>query len=397
VREQWTHLPDGRWIERIVSTWNPTTLNYQPSTTNRFVWDGNVLLAVLNHTNGLELAFLRGLDLSGTMQGAGGVGGLLAVRDQSTINAQPSTHFAAYDGNGNVAALVNAADGTESARYEYGPFGEPLRVTGPMGKANPIRFSTQYADDVTGDVKYLYRDLRDARWPSRDPLGELGGLNLYGFVYNNPPNLVDKDGRIVPILIVAAIAGVYFSTEQYANAPGPGDPTYSGFTGNNILAFADLGVVLSLKLVQGLSRCLCKPVCSRLVPGGGLGAHEAAGGHALGRHVPQGTATAAQVQAALAARLAADASIPAASAFTSRAVAEKAVVEALEANQGAICAWLSGSANRLVVTHTAGSPVGVVLARGAASPTAAREVVVVLDKVAPQSGLCFRVTTAYPK
>jgi RHS repeat-associated protein len=35
------------------------------------------------------------------------------------------------------------------------------------------------------------------RWPSRDPIGELGhdGANLYAFVRNTPVNLVDTDGR----------------------------------------------------------------------------------------------------------------------------------------------------------------------------------------------------------
>ena len=31
-------------------------------------------------------------------------------------------------------------------------------------------------------------------WPSRDPIEENGGLNLYGFVENNPENFVDSDG-----------------------------------------------------------------------------------------------------------------------------------------------------------------------------------------------------------
>jgi hypothetical protein len=30
------------------------------------------------------------------------------------------------------------------AHYQYGPFGEVLRATGPMAKANPFRFSTKY-------------------------------------------------------------------------------------------------------------------------------------------------------------------------------------------------------------------------------------------------------------
>ena len=180
VREQWIILADGRWIERIVSTNNGTA--YYPSQTNRYIWDNQVLLAVLDHTNGLVMSFLRGLDLSGSIQGAGGVGGVLAVSAGSSIQCGAmanTTHFTCYDGNGNVTTLVNAATGAESARYERGPFAEELRETGPMAKLNPIRFSTQYEDNFTGDRKYLFRDLVAGRWPSRDPLGDKAFFMLY--------------------------------------------------------------------------------------------------------------------------------------------------------------------------------------------------------------------------
>ena len=32
-------------------------------------------------------------------------------------------------------------------------------------------------------------------WPSRDPIGEMGGANLYGFVYNTPTSWIDVLGR----------------------------------------------------------------------------------------------------------------------------------------------------------------------------------------------------------
>jgi hypothetical protein len=38
------------------------------------------------------------------------------------------------------------------------------------------------------DYLYRYYDPITGRWPSRDPIGEEGGLNLYGFVTNNPCN-----------------------------------------------------------------------------------------------------------------------------------------------------------------------------------------------------------------
>jgi RHS repeat-associated protein len=42
----------------------------------------------------------------------------------------------------------------------------------------------------------LYRayDARLGRWLSKDPLGEAGGVNLYGFVDNNPTNWIDMIG-----------------------------------------------------------------------------------------------------------------------------------------------------------------------------------------------------------
>lgn len=34
-----------------------------------------------------------------------------------------------------------------------------------------------------------------AQWLNRDPIGEFGGHNVYGFVYNGPLDLFDPDGR----------------------------------------------------------------------------------------------------------------------------------------------------------------------------------------------------------
>jgi RHS repeat-associated protein len=89
-----------------------------------------------------------------------------------------------------------------------GPFGEVLRATGPMAKANPFRFSTKYQDDETDLVYYGYRSEKDGCWLSRDPVGEQGFRvltarakktaipqgNLYGFVSNAPLDNYDYLG-----------------------------------------------------------------------------------------------------------------------------------------------------------------------------------------------------------
>ena len=208
AKETWSHLPDGLWRERIVAYWNGSA--YTNAYTNRFVWDKQVLLAVLNHTNGVVTGLMRGLDLSGSHQGAGGVGGVLAV----TV-ATNGVHFTSYDGNGNVSALVGATGGTATANYDYSPFGVLLRSEGVVAKANPIRWSTQFADDVTGRKKYLYRDLTDSgRWLSRDPMEERGGHNLYGFVQNDPGFWFDALGL--------APEGIFMITAVNVNVPSRG-------------------------------------------------------------------------------------------------------------------------------------------------------------------------------
>ena len=92
---------------------------------------------------------------------------------------------------------INRAIPAKSRTTNEGPFGELIRSTGPMAKANPIRFSTKYQDDESDLLYYGYRHYKanTGAWINRDPLTERGGKNLYSFVRNNPIGLVDRDGR----------------------------------------------------------------------------------------------------------------------------------------------------------------------------------------------------------
>jgi RHS repeat-associated protein len=194
-KEMWTLDTSGRWIQRVVYTWSAGS--YVATETNRFVWDRKVLLAILDDMNRVVMSFQRGADLAGSLQGAGGVGGLLAVN-----NITNGTHFVGFDGNGNAASLVGGTDGTLAAKYEYEPFGKELRVTGAAARANPLRFSTQWKDGTTCRTKYLYRDYQFSlgRWMSRDLIGERGGPSLQSFVKNRPPYAVDALGLdLIPL------------------------------------------------------------------------------------------------------------------------------------------------------------------------------------------------------
>jgi len=175
------------WQSRRVrkQVWSGPNFDGTLTSDVRFVYDGWNLIATLDSQSSILQSFVWGLDLSGTLQGAGGVGGLLFINDLSSAIGDCA---AAYDGNGNVTAVVSMSAGTNCATYEYGPFGELLRATGPMAKANPFRFSTKHQDDDTELLYFGFRYLNPstAKWLGRDPIGEWGGQNLYGFVMNNP-------------------------------------------------------------------------------------------------------------------------------------------------------------------------------------------------------------------
>ncbi len=124
-----------------------------------------------------------GLDVSGTLEGAGGVGGLIFER-----NFYANKTFAVgSDLNGNVARLVDVSTGQSVADYEYGPFGEQIRASGEYAALNPFGFSSKFTDWETGLLYYGYRYYNPStgRWLSRDPIEEDGGVNLYGFCENN--------------------------------------------------------------------------------------------------------------------------------------------------------------------------------------------------------------------
>jgi len=168
-------------------------------TTTWYVYDGWSLIAEYTGTT-LSKTYTWGLDISGSTQGAGGVGGLLAVSDE--VASGDPVYYPTYDGNGNVSEYLDSG-GLVSIHFEYDPFGNLTAIDDTNGGTYPnegdfqFRFSTKIQEDETGLYYYGYRfyDPVTGRWPSRDPIGERGGLNLYGFVGNNGISSLDVLGH----------------------------------------------------------------------------------------------------------------------------------------------------------------------------------------------------------
>ena len=201
LTEVWDNAPTSRKLARytydyrsrrvIVET---TSDAPQGATKLAYAYDGWNVIAEYNLLSSTPTAPVKrhdwGLDMSGSLQGAGGVGGLL----RTTIAS--NQHHVLCDGNGNVTDLRSVADGSISAHYEYDPFGTVLLATGSAAATNSCRFSSKNQDEETGFNYYGYRfySARLGRWLNEDPIGELGGVNLFGILSNRTTTEFDYLG-----------------------------------------------------------------------------------------------------------------------------------------------------------------------------------------------------------
>ena len=179
----------NRRIRKDVWGYHEGDWRYQE--THTFVWDGwNIVLEQI--TNGDQvihtIEYFWGNDLSGTEEGAGGVGGLLATRIDGVF------YVPVYGANGNIMMYVDET-GTIAAQFDYDPYGRVLVAPNYWENLWNFGFSTKYHDWETDLVAYQLRtyDPLHGRWLNRDPIEERGGDNLYQFC-NNCPFIVDVLG-----------------------------------------------------------------------------------------------------------------------------------------------------------------------------------------------------------
>ena len=200
-RVEYAYDHQGRMVWKEVSD---VSKNCKLKTVN-YLWDNwNIISETsVSTTPNSELLtsnsthYVWGLDLSGTLQGAGGVGGLLAVIREDGVFAP------AYDANGNITEDVSLTTNhyplTTSpiaAHYEYDPFGNIVAQSGDLADTFAFRFSTKPYETETAIVHYERRPYSPplGRFICSDPIGERGGLNLYGVAGNNAVNWRDMLG-----------------------------------------------------------------------------------------------------------------------------------------------------------------------------------------------------------
>ena len=198
-RSEFRYDAFGRLRIRRDYSYLPASSSYLLTNEVRYVYDGMLVVQDRDANNIALVSYTRGNDLSGSLQGAGGIGGLLARTANSyllTPNSQNAHAFYHADGNGNITAMVNT-NGIVVARYNYDPYGNLLGMSGPLAEKNTYRFSSKEWNGNAGLYYYGFRfyEPNVQRWLNRDPIEEKGGINLYGFVHNDALGNIDPMGE----------------------------------------------------------------------------------------------------------------------------------------------------------------------------------------------------------
>ncbi len=175
----------GRRIKKMVN-----------GVTTYFAWNGNQLIAEYSSTGVRQKRYAYLPNSFNPVQ----------VQDANGIYNVHSDHL------DTARFLTNSAQAIVWSAKQTG-FGQTTVNQDPDGNGTAIvynlRFPGQYLDSESG---YHYNYFRDydpsiGRYIESDPIGLEGGVNTYGYAYQNPIGNYDPDGRFVFLLAIPALGG----------------------------------------------------------------------------------------------------------------------------------------------------------------------------------------------
>jgi len=175
-------LPDGKVIEYVHDPLGRRIAKkVDGAVTEKYLWQGMTrLLAVYDGSDNLLMRFEYADD-----------------RVPVAVTTEGVTYYLAYDQVGSLRVVADAA-GVVVKRIVYDSFGNFIVDANPTFEV-PFGFAGGLHDRDTGLVRFGYRDYDPdvGRWTAKDPIGFAGGdTDLYGYVLNDPVNLIDPLGLI---------------------------------------------------------------------------------------------------------------------------------------------------------------------------------------------------------
>lgn len=182
---------DYDWQDRRVREFRYASSVAKPVIpTKQFIWDGDQIIRERTGTSATAGTITRTYFTGGFADGP----------------TMTEPYMTTQDALGNVRDIITADAGMTGrfgqvvTRYEYSPYLESsafYRLGGEPDVDTNLRINGRYyhhAETGLELAKYRAYDPKLGRFISEDPLGEAGGLNLYGYVGNNPFNAVDPLG-----------------------------------------------------------------------------------------------------------------------------------------------------------------------------------------------------------
>ena len=112
---------------------------------------------------------------------------------------------------GSPRLVINTTDGSVVQAIEYDDWGNVLSNTNPG--FTPFGFAGGLYDTDTKLVRFGARDYdpETGRWTAKDPIRFSGGdTNLFGYVFQDPVNLIDPKGEIAQEIGIALVAGILY-------------------------------------------------------------------------------------------------------------------------------------------------------------------------------------------
>jgi RHS repeat-associated protein len=104
-----------------------------------------------------------------------------------------TSFFSSHDHLGSVVDVTDP-NGNLRGAYSFDLWGRRTRLAGDIN--SDFGFTGHFQDEGTGLTLAWFRNYEPnlGRWLSRDPIGERGGMNLYGYVGNRPVQTWDPFG-----------------------------------------------------------------------------------------------------------------------------------------------------------------------------------------------------------
>lgn len=173
-------LPDGTSVEYIHDPLGRRIAKkIDGSIVEKYLWQG--ITRLLTVYDGNDNLLMRFEYADGRMPYAVKMGG--------------SNYYLGYDQVGSLRVVSDASSNIVNA-IEYDSFGNLIAETNPSFKV-PFGFAGGLHDRDTGLVRFGHRDYDPdiGRWTAKDPIFFEGGdTDLYGYVLNDPVNVVDPPG-----------------------------------------------------------------------------------------------------------------------------------------------------------------------------------------------------------